>query len=69
MILRTLCRHADGATIIKRALTLTAFRNRMKTLHERIESNYINKAAIDYAIINGKPFDGVFYFEKLLQLN
>lgn len=48
----------------KRELDLEGFREYMKTLHERISKDYINKVAIDYGIITLKPFDGVFYFEK-----
>ena len=48
----------------KRGDTLEQFRNKMKTLHERIESNYINKVAIDFGIIKMGSFDGIFYFEK-----
>ncbi len=48
----------------KRALNLERFRLLMKTLHERISSQYITKVAIDYGIVNIKPFNGKFYFEK-----
>ena len=48
----------------KRANDLEYFRKSMLTLHERIESNYINKVGIDFGIITVKPFDGIFYFEK-----
>ena len=47
----------------KRANHLEQFRLLMKTLHERIQSQYTTKVAIDYGIIKIKPFDGVFYFE------
>lgn len=52
----------------KRANTLDAnygFRHMMKTLHERIEKQYINKVAIDYGIVKIVPFDGLFYFERV----
>lgn len=48
----------------KRDYLPNEWRNLMKTLHERIEKQYINKVAIDYGIIVLKPFDGLFYFEK-----
>ena len=48
----------------KRALNLERFRRLIKTLHERIRSQYISKVAIDYGIIKIEPFDGIFYFEK-----
>jgi hypothetical protein len=48
----------------KRADTLNGFRVTMKTLHHRVSSIYIVKVAIDYGVVDVKPFDGVFYFEK-----
>jgi hypothetical protein len=48
----------------KRAELPEDWRKLMITLHERIESQYINRVAIDYGIITLKPFDGMFYFEK-----
>ena len=48
----------------KRAHSLERFRTLMKTLHERIQKQYISKVAIDYKIIKIKPFSGIFYFEK-----
>ena len=49
----------------KREQDLEGFRILMKTLHERISSQYISKVAIDYGIIEVKPFEGIFYFEKV----
>ena len=49
----------------KRANNLEQFRRLIKTLHKRIKSQYITKVAIDYGIIEIKPFDGKFYFEKV----
>ena len=48
----------------KRSLDLEGFRNLMKTLHERLKNDYITKVAMDYGIIELKPFNGVFYFER-----
>ncbi len=48
----------------KRSLTVSEFRKLMATLHERISDIYIAKVAIDYGIIEVKPFDNMFYFEK-----
>jgi 5-methylcytosine-specific restriction endonuclease McrA len=48
----------------KRGDTLEQFREKMKTLDERIKNGYINKVAIDFGIIVLTKFDGVFYFEK-----
>ena len=48
----------------KRAHNIEQFRRLIKTLHERIQDQYISKVAIDYGIITMKPFDGIFYFEK-----
>jgi hypothetical protein len=47
----------------KRGLSLEVYRTQLKTLHERIEKQYINKVGIDYGIIILKPWDGEFYFE------
>ena len=49
----------------KRSLDIEGFREYIKTLHERIEKQYINKVGLDYGIISVKPFDGEFYFEKM----
>lgn len=49
----------------KRGDNLEQFRYKMKTLHERVCSHYIGKVAIDFDIVEIKPFDGIFYFEKL----
>lgn len=51
----------------KRASDLEWFRKRMTSLHERISNHYINKVAIDFGMMQVKPFDGIFYFEKLTQ--
>lgn len=48
----------------KRGDTLEQFRHKMKTLHERVCSHYIGKVALDYNIVEIKPFDGVFFYEK-----
>lgn len=52
----------------KRVKDVEQFRLLMKTLHERISSQYISKVAIDYGIIKIKPFDGKFYFEKFKEI-
>ena len=49
----------------KRASTLGEFRGTLITLHDRLKTNYINKVAMDYGIIEVKPFDGLFYFERV----
>jgi len=48
----------------KRALDLEEFRRLITTLHERASAQYITKVAIDYGIVEIKPFDGLFYFES-----
>ncbi|PYG88483.1 HNH endonuclease [Ruminiclostridium sufflavum DSM 19573] len=50
----------------KRADNLEAFRESMSTLHKRISKLYIVRVGIDHGIINIKPFDGKFYFEKIV---
>ena len=37
----------------------------MGTLHERIRNDYIVNVGLDYGIVELKPFDGKFYFERL----
>ncbi len=49
----------------KRSYLLEEFRQIMGTLHERLSAKYINKVAIDYGVIELKPFNGVFYFERM----
>ncbi len=49
----------------KRTDNLEQFRNKIKTLHERVCSHYIGKVALDYGIVIIYPFDGIFYFEKI----
>ncbi len=48
----------------KRAWRLEDFRRLIKGLSEKIQRTYLAKVAVDYGIIQFKPFDGVFYFEK-----
>lgn len=49
----------------KRSLDLEGFRGYMMDLHERIAKDYITKVGIDYGIVELRPFDGKFYFEKM----
>lgn len=49
----------------KRSMLLESFRNLLKSIHKRIQKQYINKVAEDYGVIKYEPWDGVFYFEKL----
>ncbi|MCD4751897.1 MAG: HNH endonuclease [Anaerolineaceae bacterium] len=47
---------------------LEQFRKNMKTLHERIgKCAFIVRLGIKYGIVEIKPFDGKFYFEKMNQ--
>lgn len=48
----------------KRAYSLKEFRQLMVSLHDRVARQYITKVAIDYGIVEIKPFDGVFFFER-----
>lgn len=48
----------------KRSSSLEYFRVMLKTLHSRLKKEYIFNVALDYGIVEIKPFDGVFYFEK-----
>ena len=47
----------------KRAQRLEDFRDSMKSLHKRVEKQYITKVAIDYGVVKIIPFSGIFYFE------
>lgn len=49
----------------KRAETVERFRKMMMTLHERLAEQYTTKVAINYGIVVLKPFDGIFYFERM----
>lgn len=57
------CNHYKGA------LTVEGFRHRIRTLHERINKNYIIKVARAFGIVHIIPFDGLFYFEKQKKQN
>lgn len=48
----------------KRGDNLSQFRHKMQTLHERVCSHYIGKVALDFGIVEIRPFDGKFYFEN-----
>lgn len=48
----------------KRADNVEQFRYSMKDLHKRLEKIYINNVAVDFGMIEIKPFNGVFYFEN-----
>jgi len=48
----------------KRTRNLEQFRLLIKTLHERVSSQYITRVAIDYGIVEVKLFSGTFYFER-----
>ena len=49
----------------KRANSLELFREYLVTIHNRLRNEYLFKVAEDYGVVEVKPFDGVFYFEKL----
>jgi hypothetical protein len=48
----------------KRGGGIEYLRTLIKTLHERIQQQYIVMVGLDFGIIELKPFDGKFYFEK-----
>jgi len=53
----------------KRSHSLKRFRQLVRTLDKRVKAHYINKVAVDYGIIiEAKPWDGVFYFERCLKI-
>jgi 5-methylcytosine-specific restriction endonuclease McrA len=53
----------------KRAASPGQFRKLMKTLHERLDKIYILSVARDFGMATVKPFDGLFYFEKVRRAN
>ena len=48
----------------KRAWKPEDFRGLISKLHKKISKTYLAKVAVDYGILEFKPFDGIFYFEK-----
>ena len=49
----------------KRASSLKKYRELIQKLHTKIREQYLDKVAEDYGIIEVKPWDGLFYFEKV----
>jgi hypothetical protein len=50
----------------KRGDNLNQFRITMKTLHERVEKIYIHRVAVNFGMATIRPWDGRFYFEKII---
>ena len=48
----------------KRAWSPEEFRDLIKKLDMKIKKTYLAKVALDFSIIEFKPFDGTFFFEK-----
>ena len=48
----------------KRSHSLDTYRRLLATIQERLMKIYIFKVAINYGIIEIKPFNGKFYFES-----
>ena len=49
----------------KRSNDVEGFRALLKDLHERLVKIYIVNVGVDFGMMDIKPFDGTFYFEKL----
>ncbi len=49
----------------KRANSFETFRTLLKTIEFRLRKDYLFKVAEDYGVVEVKPFDGTFYFEKM----
>jgi len=47
----------------KNTYSLEEFRKVMMTIQDRFMKIYLNKVALDYGVIQIKPFKGEFYFE------
>lgn len=45
--------------------TIEVFRNLIHTILDRVKKPFIVRLAVKYGLISFKPFDGVFYFEKI----
>ncbi|HER8308002.1 TPA: HNH endonuclease [Streptococcus pyogenes] len=54
----------QSCNFYKSTHTLEMFRKQLKTIHERIMKPFISRLGEDYGIVEIKPFDGKFYFEK-----
>ena len=52
----------------KRSLSLEQFRERIKTLHKRLEKIYIVRVAMNFGIVETKCWDGLFYFENKMSI-
>lgn len=48
----------------KSTFSVEDFRKNLMSLHERIMKPFISRLGADYGIVQIKPFDGQFYFEK-----
>jgi 5-methylcytosine-specific restriction endonuclease McrA len=51
----------------KRSHNVEEFRYSMKDLHKRLEKIYINNVAVDFGMIEIKPFNETFFFETYNQ--
>ncbi len=51
----------------KRQWPPEVFRQLIVKLADKIQETYLAKVAIDFGILQFKPFDGVFYFERYNQ--
>lgn len=49
----------------KGEMDIEGFREKMRTLHERLMKPFINRLAVDYGIFEYKEWDNKFYFEKI----
>lgn len=49
----------------KSTFSIDVFRSNLKTIIDRIKKPFIVRLALKYGIIQFKPFNGEFYYEKL----
>lgn len=54
----------QSCNFYKSTLSIEKFREQLMSVHERIMKPFISRLGADYGIVEIKPFDGVFYFEK-----
>ena len=49
----------------KRGDGIEYLRTMLKTIHTRLQKEYLIKVALDYGVVEFHDFDGLFYFEKV----
>lgn len=58
-----------GCNHYKGKWDLEFYRELMLKLHKKMEDEYLIKRALEYGIVEIKPWDGIFYFERCKDAN